>query len=699
MAAANKNSLYVRVMITYFIIVLLGLIIPIRILQLMYFPGKEVKRMVEDRKRTILTKVPALKGRIYSIDGCILATSVPLFNVRIDLHKSTINNDLFNEDIKALSDSLSLMFPQKSSAQYLKELKKGRSKNQRNYLVASKINFIQLQRLKAFPILEKGQFQGGLIVEEIYKRENPYGILGKRTIGYYRENSPKVGLEGAYDVQLSGVNGLRYERYIGNNMWRPDSILVQPKNGSDIVSTIDIRIQDVAENALKKCLESNDAQYGCAVLMEVATGEIRAIANLTKNQTTGAYEEVLNYAIAFAEEPGSTFKTATAIAVLEEGKFDTSCRVPTGKRNFFGETMEDSHPEGYGNVSFARAFQVSSNVGIAVICDSTFKKNPQKFVDYLSKMHLNAPLGIELQGEAVPVIPNPKNKKEWSAVSLFWIPTGYGITVTPLQILTLYNAVANDGKMMKPQFVKEIRSAGKVEQHIAPEVLVDQIASIKTINKVKAMLESVVTEGGTAKSLSKSPYKIAGKTGTAQANYAEKGAKMKYRASFVGYFPADNPAYSCIVLVGDPSKNRIYGGEVAAPAFKEIADKVYATLLPITHNYEDVKDLRIPYAAAGYADDLKTIYSAFNFNYTASSNAVAFVRGTAVDTTKFRYDAMSTYLNIVPDVKGMGARDAIYMLEKTGLKVVVQGKGYVKEQSLNAGEPFLKGQTIVIKLA
>ncbi|MDE5704166.1 MAG: penicillin-binding protein 2, partial [Bacteroidales bacterium] len=388
-----------------------------------------------------------------------------------------------------------------------------------------------------------------------------------------------AGFEKAFNTELEGVGGRRLTRRVAKGVWRPiyNEETVDPQNGKDIVTTIDTRIQDVAHAALERCVRENEADHGCAVLMEVATGRIVAIANLTR-QPDGRYAERINYVVGESVEPGSTFKLASAIAILEAGQFDTATVVPTGVMEFYGRRMIDSRRQGYGDLSFQQAFAKSSNVGISYLAHETFHKNPQKFVDYLYGMRLNEITGIEIPGEGRPYIKNPKDKS-WSRISVPWMSIGYEVQLTPLQILALYNAVANGGKMMKPRLVDEIRQGGKTVARFEPVVLQEKIASRKTLDRVRGMLEEVV-QTGTGRSLSKSPYKIAGKTGTAQMNYARRGdEKMRYRASFAGYFPAEKPLYSCMIMISDPQKRHVYGSDLAAPVFKEIADKVYATLL------------------------------------------------------------------------------------------------------------------------
>ncbi|MCK4639399.1 MAG: penicillin-binding protein 2, partial [Bacteroidales bacterium] len=423
-------------------------------------------------------------------------------------------------------------------------------------------------------------------------RKMPFKELAKRTIGY--ENKKEnlfVGLEGAYSEYLEGKKGKQLRQRICNGDWKPiqDENEIEPQNGKDIITTIDINIQDVAENALLEHLKEHKAFQGCAILMEVETGYIKAIANLQYDSSDNKYKESYNYAFAENVEPGSTFKLASMIAVIEDRKVNLSDTIDTGDGwiVYYNRTMRDAYKIRDGKITCREAFEKSSNVGVSMIIWDAYKKNPEKFVEHLYDMSLNKPLGIEFQGEGHPFIKHPKDKKIWYGTTLPWMSVGYEISLTPLQILTFYNAVANGGKMVKPMFVKEIRQTGKTIKTFKPVVINKSICSKRTIDTVQSLLEGVV-ERGTAKSLNNSIYKIAGKTGTAQIANKNKGYnKGFYNASFVGYFPADDPKYSCIVVVNKPSGGKYYGSSVAAPVFKEIADKVYATQLDIHQQNEE----------------------------------------------------------------------------------------------------------------
>ncbi len=704
----NRDALWVKVYLVYAFFLVFALAVIVRMAVVMFVEGKDLLAKSEEQSLRY-EDVKAVRGNIYASNGSLLAASVPVFEIRMDLSPKVVPADTFRRYLQPLCDSLHAMYPQVSSASYRRTLERARREGRRNHLVKRRISYDELLRMQQFPLFNKGQFKGGFIVTESERRSQPHSPLAQRTIGSYNtETRIGSGLEKAFNEDLEGQSGRRLTQRVAKGVWRPiyNEETIEPRNGKDLITTIDTRIQDVAHAALERCVRENEADHGCAVLMEVATGRIVAIANLTR-QADGSYTERINYVVGESVEPGSTFKLASAIAILEEGRFDTTTVVPTGIMEFYGKRMIDSHRGGYGDISFQEAFEKSSNVGISYLAHETFHKNPQKFVDYLYGMHLNEITGIEIPGEGRPYIKNPKDKS-WSKLSLPWMSIGYEVQLTPLQILSLYNAVANNGKMMKPQLVDEIRSGGKTVKKYEPEVLKERIASRKTLDLVRGMLEQVV-QNGTGRSLSKSPYKIAGKTGTAQINYARRdGSKMLYRASFAGYFPADKPLYSCMIMITEPHQRRVYGSDLAAPVFKEIADKVYATLLKdrpegglsIT---ELTSKGHYPATAAGYGGDLQRTFAALGLP-TGEVEETDFVRMTAgvsgdgAETGDYRVRTVNRLKEVMPDVQGLGARDAVYILEKQGLRVQVNGSGRVRRQSVEAGQPIRKNDKVWLEL-
>lgn len=694
----NKTGFWWKVYLVYAFLLLFALAIVLRMGTVIFVEGEELLGLSRQQSLSPET-TEAVRGNIYSADSSLLAVSVPLFNIRLDLHPSVVANDTFFKYLRPLCDSLHEMYPARSKEQYRQFLLKGRREKRRSLLLKRNVTYMELARMREFPIFEKGQFAGGFIVEEHERRRLPNGYLAARTIGYYNQESHYgVGLERTYDAELRGKDGFRLTQRIAGNVWRPvySKDEVEPENGHDLITTIDIRIQDVAEAALQECMETNEAQHGCVVLMEVQTGKVVAIANLRK-QEDGSYAEVMNYAVGEAVEPGSTFKLASTIAILEESHIDTAVKVPTGRLKYYSRWMNDSHREGWGELSFLEAFEKSSNVGISYLANEVFHSKQQRFVDYLCKMHLDRPLGLEIAGEGEPYIKNTSDKT-WSGISLPWMSIGYEVKVTPMQILSLYNAVANDGKMVKPMFVQEIRRGNEVIRSFKPTVLVDKICSDQTLATVQAMLQGVV-ERGTATNLRNSLYKVAAKTGTAQMNYGQRGSeRMTYRASVVGYFPADNPRYSCIVMITNPQKNRIYGGSVAGPVFREIADKVFATLMkggeepPMMH-----PDQVDTYMAGGYAEDIEKVYAGIGIE-SPQLEPTTFVRLRGAADNAQAFDEVSLVKDVVPNLTGMGLRDASYLLERYGLSVRIQGKGRVKRQEPRAGSPCRKGQTVLLYL-
>lgn len=646
--------------------------------------------------------VEASRGNICAVDESLLATSVPMFDIRMDVASPLIPDQDFQNNVGALADGLSRLFGNKSAWEYKSALNKQRKKGNRYYLIRNNVTYEQLQVLRELPILERGKYKGGLIILPKTKRQKPFGSLAHRTIGYENESEDLfVGLEGAYTDVLKGQNGKQLRRRINNGDWVPifDENEVEPVNGRDIITTLDVNLQDVAESSLYAHLVEHNAKWGCAVLMEVETGHIKAIANLTRMDGGNTYKETYNYAVGQAIEPGSTFKLPSMIALFEDGleNLDDTMDIGKGYAMFSGLTIRDVHGIRDGKVSIREVFEKSSNVGVSRLVNNKYSSQPSKFTDHLYNMSLNEKLDIEISGEGTPYIKNPKDKS-WSKVSIPFMSIGYELTLTPLQTLNFYNAIANNGVMVKPMFVKEIRDAGRVLEEFETVIINKSICSQSSIRKAREILEGVVLQG-TATSLKSAPYRVAGKTGTAQIATPSKGYdKTNYNASFVGYFPANNPKYSCIVVVSRPSTGKYYASSVAVPVFKEIADKVYATNLEIQQEDTLPNSIVYPIYATGFQEELKHLYESFEVPLdTMSTNsewAIALKSDSTVllDTRIFRE-------GLVPNVKGMGARDAVYVLENLGLKVQISGRGFVREQSLKAGTRITKGNSIKIRLA
>ncbi|PCJ89033.1 MAG: cell division protein [Flavobacteriales bacterium] len=700
-----KKDILWRIYLVYFIVCLFGIAILTKAVTIQFVEGDKWRSKAENLT-TRYHNIEAARGNIYAADGSLLATSIPIYEVRMDLNTEAMTDALFNENVDSLAICLSAIFREKSPEKYKRELLKARKDGNRFHLIKRKVRFNQLKEMKNFPLFRLGRYKGGFIYLQQNKRQRPFRVLAARTIGYDRIGIQPVGLEGAYGRELKGVSGKRLMQKIAGGVWMPinDANEIDPKDGNDLYTAIDINIQDVAEYALLKQLQVHDAHHGCVVLMEVQTGEIKAIANLQKDED-GDYYEYYNYAVGESTEPGSTFKLASLMAAIEDGLVDLDDSVDTedGTTQYYDEIMRDSHKGGFGKITVKRAFEVSSNVGISKIVWQSYSDNPQKFVDRLYKMNLNKPLGIEIAGEGKPYIKNAKDTL-WSGITLPWMSIGYEVQLTPLQILTFYNAVANDGKMVKPKFVKEIRDKRNVIKKIDTEVIDDAICSEETISKAQKMLEGVV-ENGTAQNLKAASYKVAGKTGTAQianANYGYKyDKKISYQASFVGYFPADNPKYSCIVVVNAPSKDVYYGNLVAGPIFKEVADKVYATSIEIHDELQPqqfASATAIPYSKNGYKRDLQKVLADLQMplnDQSAESDWVV----TITEADKVHIKPKKIYQNTIPNVAGMAVQDAVYLLENMGMQVKIRGKGTVKSQSVTAGSAVQKGQKIVLELS
>ncbi len=689
---SKQQKLIRRVYPIYALLILFGLGIIFKIAQVQFIEGDHWQQLAKSYS-TKHRKIDAIRGNIYASDGSLIATSVPKYEVRFDLNAEAITDELFVKHIDSLCLELSNLLPEKSKSQWKSELTQARKNGARYHLIRRKLSYTQIKKMRLFPIFNRGKYKGGFISIQQNKREKPFQVLAARTIGYSRDNSKPVGLEGAYNKILSGTQGLQLMQKIAGGIWMPieDENEIEPEDGADVITTIDINIQDVAENALLEQLKKQDADHGCVVLMEVATGEVKAIANLNRTKS-GRYWETYNYAVGESTEPGSTFKLASLIAALEDGYIDITDSVETGKGvfKFYDNKMYDSRIGGYGKITIKRAFEVSSNIAVARTINENYNSNPQKFIDRLYKMNLHQKLGIEIYGEGEPRIKSASDKT-WSGISLPWISHGYEVSLTPLQILTFYNAVANDGKMVKPRFVREIRKVGKPIKSFGPEVINPAICSKSTIEKAKAMLEGVVQQG-TATNLKNANYKIAGKTGTAQIYNAKYGYKydkqVSYQASFVGYFPAKNPMYSCIVVVNAPSKNVYYGNLVAGPIFKEIADKVYATSIQLHEEIKNTTQLAertpIPVSKNGNRYDLKTVYDELEVPAIEKGENASWVATSTgrenVTLYKRVYQA-----GVVPNLVGMDLKDAIYIIENMGLKANFKGKGVIKEQSPSAG--------------
>ncbi len=668
----HKKSILTKFYIVAAFMMLFLVAIVFRVFNIQYVQGDKYRKLSTERTIKQDT-IYANKGNVYAADGNLLATSMSKYTIRMDV--MAVKNSVFKKNLEALSSSLSKMLG-KSKLYYKNKLNKAKKHKNRYLLIARNIGYNNYTKIKQFPIFKLGVYRGGFIAEHKTVRAHPIGKIAERTIGYddYRG---EAGIEGAFANYMQGVNGLRLKQKIAKGQWKPinDVNEKEPIDGRDVITTINVNIQDITHHALLRQLEYFEADHGCAVVMDVKTGEIKAISNLGKT-SKGTYYEKRNYAVWESQEPGSTFKLASLMVALDDKKIDTSTIVNTEKGILFinKRKIEDSHIGGYGKISAARILEVSSNIGIVKIIRKYYDKHPKKFVNKIKSFGLANKTGVKIKGEGKPYIPNPK-EKTWSKISLEWMAWGYGVSLTPLQILTFYNAVANNGTVVKPRFIKELRVGNKIEKVFNKIVLKEKIASQTTLKKVRKILENVVKRG-TAKNIYSPNFSMAGKTGTAKKwipKHKNKDRKTiyghysnkHYVASFVGFFPAYNPKYSCIVVIHDPKKEKgYYGATVAAPVFKEIAQKIYTTT-PI--DVQSVKD--------------KSTFKIIDKKYATFDKKI------------------NKHYSIVPNVKGMMGMDAIALLESIGLKVQFSGTGKVTYQSLTKGKKLVKGNTIILKLS
>jgi cell division protein FtsI (penicillin-binding protein 3) len=668
MAVEDKNSSY-RIYLVAFVVFLMAIAIAVKLTNIQWVEGDYYRKLAKERTVKNFV-IPANKGNIYSADGSLLATSIPNYEIRFDAVAP--KTETFEKNVKPLADSLSLLL-RKPSGFFLNELLKARATKNRYYLLARDLSYTEFVKIKGFPLFKLGAYKGGIIVEQETVREHPIGKIAERTIGYERRNPDGTpdgkGIEWAYRKYLNGKDGKILKQKIAKGQWKPirDVNEVDPQDGCDVISTIDVFIQDIAHHALLKQLEEYQADHGCVVVMETKTGKVKAISNLGRD-IDGSYYETTNYAYAESHEPGSTFKLVDLMILLEDKKIDTSAVFDTygGIITYSGRAVRDSHKGGYGRISLARGFEVSSNTVLVQAVYNNYKNNPSQFVNHIDAIGLNKKLGLEFKGEGIPIIPQPTDKN-WSNLSLPWMAFGYGVSVTPLQTLTFYNAVANNGEMVKPQIVSEIKQWDKTIKKYNKVVLNPKVCSQETILKLHAVLENVVKKGTASKLYSKD-FSMAGKTGTAAVNYSKNGGSEKYYASsFVGYFPAENPKYSCIVVVHKPntSKNNYYGADVAGPVFKRIAQKIF-TDVPSTNEIKNI-----------------------NRKILKQEN----------DFDNYFVKSQKQQAKIVPNVKGMSGMDAVALFGNLGVKVKIIGVGKVKTQSVQPGENLDKNTIITLELS
>jgi Cell division protein FtsI/penicillin-binding protein 2 len=700
---AVRDEIVMRSGIVYFAIVILAIAILIRILILQVVQHGKWAAMSE--KYVYQTaEMPANRGDILAQDGRLLASSVPYYTIYMDTRSTGMSGQTWSGGINGLSAGLSKLLGQRSPAGWKAVITDARKRGDRYFLIQRKVDYETLKQLKELPVFREGQYRGGMVAQAENKRILPNSELAARTIGYLNlgAEGTEVGIEGSFDKDLAGKNGVVVKQRLTGGDWITveNASSVDSKDGNDVMTTIDIDLQDVASTALMKQLEKHDADHGCAVVMEVETGDIKAIANLEKGDD-GNYHESYNYAIAESTEPGSTFKLPSLMAAIEDGVIDTGDVVDTGNGTvkYYNKIIRDHEDKGLGKLTVKQVFEKSSNVGTAKLIYEHYKNNPKDFVNRLYAMRLNDKLDIQLKGEGSPLIRYPGDKL-WSGISLPMMAHGYEVQLTPLQVLTFYNGVANNGRMMKPRFVTAIMRNGNVLKHYNTDVIINSLASRSTIRKAKAMMEGVV-DHGTAVNLRNPNYKIAGKTGTAQIAKGKSGYKtssgISYQASFVGYFPAGNPLYSCIVVVNAPSNGVYYGNVVAGSVFKEISDKIYATnfFRDYKTDNDDIKPVA-PEAGNGYREDINDVLKELDVRYkrTAKTDWVA----TRESGDTIRLVGLKVVEGLVPDVRGMSLRDAVYLLENSGYRVKFSGRGKVLRQSPEHGARYFEGQVVSLDM-
>ncbi|MDX1652828.1 MAG: penicillin-binding protein [Brumimicrobium sp.] len=695
----TPKAIILRAYLIYFSVVIIMILVLVKSFSIIMDGRDTIFTSRSDKIQQRSAIITPRRGEILDARANPLVTSVSFYDVYMD--PVTVEDELWNKEIGKLSKALSVMFGDKSPREYEEYLRDARIKKRRYVLIRKKVTNEERKKLRELPIFEKGRFKGGLIDNHAtIIRKRPNDELFRRTLGYVKYNrrdTLKVGIEGAFNDYLAGRNGVVIEQKISNS-WKPSGAVIREAvNGYDVVTSIDKDIQEVAHTELENQLKNKGGRYGCAIVMDVKTGFVKAMVNLQKN-TNGDYTETYNHAIGTREVPGSTMKLASLMAALEDEKIKITDTVnAVGKYEYYDRTLHDSREWGYGKITIQEAFEVSSNV-ISKVVFNNYRDEPQKFIDRLHQFGLTEELDIDIQGESKPIYSKP-GQSQWWGGSLAWMSIGYEIQLTPLQLLAFYNAVANDGKYMKPQFVTHVLEGSETIKKFEPIVLREKICSQSTINTLKGCLEGVMTKG-TGKNLGSTFFTTAGKTGTAQiANrnlgYGKEGEK-KYIASFAGYFPADDPIYSCIVVIAAPTDD-IYGASVSGTVFSAIANKVYASSYEF-HKAVNEKEriAAVPYVQDGSRYDINQALNRFKVKKEFDGNQ-GWVSVIPKEKSVLLSDRKVNKRQ-VPDVTGMGLEDALYLLENVGLRVRVTGYGTVIRQSITPGSQAANGEVIKIEL-
>jgi cell division protein FtsI (penicillin-binding protein 3) len=716
-----KNEVLYRVYILLFgVVVPLAIALIYQTVYISYAEG-EMWRAKGEQLYIEPRPIEPERGNILAADGSLLSTSIPYFDIYMDPNSTGMTTEDFEDNIDSLAYCLATYVDNSFTPGGWKAfIEQERAAGRRYVPIKSGISYSERKFIEDFPLFKLGRNRGGFIAEKRSVRKRPFGLLARRTIGYTdREDAKPVGLEGSFDEVLGGESGrqmmIQLDR--SNDIWIPmdDLSLVEPKSGDDIVTTLDINIQEATQEALLRAMNYHNAEWGTAVVMEVKTGKVKAISNLGK--TENGWWETYNYAVGAAVEPGSTFKTASIMALLEDGfiDLDDTIQLERGTTEFYDETMVDSSPYSakIDSTSVRHAFEISSNVGIAKLLNKYYAKkekiNDEKgaelFIEHLRDFNLHLPTGIEIDGEAEPLIKEAYNEgQQWSGTTLPWMAIGYELRLTPLQLLTFYNAIANDGTLVKPYLMQEIQRFGETKEVIKPTIVKEEIANSTTIERVQELLDSVVTRG-TAYKLKTDEYNFAGKTGTAQVGYRRTASGRTYirgyQASFVGYFPSEAPKYSIIVVINKPRRGGFYGGDVAGPVFREIADHIYATQMELHEPINTAPKLplatsQLPDYDAGVREDMLKVLDYLELPFYGNPDANVVTMRAKSDSLLVLNRTISEN-KVVPSVIGLGLRDALYILENRGLRVEVDGFGKVARQSLLPGTRA-QGQTIKLFL-
>ena len=719
MTTDPKTDTLWKTYLVYFLVLIFGIAIIAKIIVVQTKDDKELEKLAKQREYRVDT-LEASRGNIFSSDGQLMATTIPLYDVYFDYQAvNEADPKCLEENIDSLCGQMANLFPKRNREQWKAFFAEGIAKKNRHYKIALNINQTELRQMQQFVIFNRGLYKNGLIIDKKIRREHPYKDLASLMLGMANEKKGYFfGLEGAYNDYLRGQNGRQLVRRIHHGAWIPvdSDDNTDALNGDDVITTFDVKLQDIVESALNNTLTVNKAEQGCAILMDVETGYVKALANLSLNHETGKYEELYNVALAERYEPGSVFKIASMVVLLnhnENMSLSDKVNIGMGPIQFSNRTMKDDHSFAKGGVcTVQEVIEQSSNKGTAVLVTKNFAAHPEKYVDGLYALGLNKKIGTGITGEAQPVIKHPDDKtkdgrKLWSNVSLPWMSIGYEVNVTPMQLLMLYNAIANGGRMMKPQFVTEIRRGEQTVERFEPIVLSEHIASPESIEKIQTMLEGVVLRGTARRQFAGCVVGVAGKTGTAQYYdkvqgyaYHEPGIGRKlYNTTFVGYFPTDKPRYSCIIMVSRARGAKWAAGGVSAPGFREIAEKVYATRIGVSEDDSLVRKADKAHAPVIVRHDKESYYlhgidKSFN-DYAINGDWVTVERGEDGQIT-MREAKLSN--NRVPNVVGMDITDAVYLLENMGISTEFTGQGVVKEQSLHAGDTVKANSTMYLKL-